>query len=71
MTAIHLRNLEKIPIVIDEVTDGIHCFTVEINASLSKEDEVRLNNQKKEKMSIGMKISNLFGFADEGVRNEI
>jgi hypothetical protein len=32
MTANHLRNLEKIPIVIDEVIEGINFFTVEINA---------------------------------------
>ena len=31
-TANHIRNLEKIRIIIDDVKDGINCFTVEINA---------------------------------------
>ena len=44
-TVLYLRDRDKNPILRDEMKDGINCFTVEINASLSKEDEVHLNNQ--------------------------
>jgi hypothetical protein len=41
MTALHIRNLEKIPISIDEMKDGSETFMTEIDASEinDKDDE--------------------------------